>query len=363
MHKYPIKARFIIASPKSSIKPLSKAITSAFRLFYKQIENYENKCRFFTGVNTFWVIQNNSPIIDAMKKLNTRNKARSITTFDFSTLYTKLPHDKLLDVLHKLIDFCFNGGGLKYVTISRFGASWSKEPKDSKLCFSKQQLKDAVTYLISNCFFTVGSKIFRQIIGIPMGSDPAPFFANLFLYFYESKWMESLKKNDLIRARKLCNVFRFIDDLSAINDGGEFEKNYKEIYPVELELGRENVDSSEASFLDLQIKIEQGKFLVGLFDKRDNFPFKIVRMPFKSSNLPSNMFYSAIGAEILRIAKACNNVDAFLSSVKPLLCRMLKQGANNRRLSNVVRKFYNRHQVYFENIVVNVQELLSLIFP
>ena len=37
MHKSPIKARFIIASPKSSIKPLSQAITSAFRLFYRQI--------------------------------------------------------------------------------------------------------------------------------------------------------------------------------------------------------------------------------------------------------------------------------------------------------------------------------------
>ena len=33
MHNSPIKARFIIASPKSSIKPLSPAITSAFRIF------------------------------------------------------------------------------------------------------------------------------------------------------------------------------------------------------------------------------------------------------------------------------------------------------------------------------------------
>ena len=60
MHKSPIKARFIIASPKSSTKPLSRAITSAFHLFYIQIESYIDKCRFFSGVNTFWVVQNNS---------------------------------------------------------------------------------------------------------------------------------------------------------------------------------------------------------------------------------------------------------------------------------------------------------------
>ena len=195
-----------------------------------------------------------------------------------------------------------------------------------------------------------------------MGSDPAPFFANLFLYFYEDKWMDSLKRNDLIRARKLCNIFRFIDDLSALNDGGEFENNYRDIYPEELELGKENKDNYEASFLDLQIKIENGKFLVGLFDKRDDFPFSIVRMPYKSSNLPSNIFYSAIGAEILRIARASNNGDAFYSSVKPLIFRMMKQGANNHRLSNIIQKFYNRHQVYFKNVVVNSQELLFTIF-
>ena len=65
MHKNPIKARFIIDSPKSSIKLLSQAITSAFRLFYRQIESYNDKCRFFTGVNTFWVVQNNKPVTDA----------------------------------------------------------------------------------------------------------------------------------------------------------------------------------------------------------------------------------------------------------------------------------------------------------
>ena len=44
MYKAPIKARFIVASPKSKSKPLAEAITSAFQLFYKQIEVF--KCFF-----------------------------------------------------------------------------------------------------------------------------------------------------------------------------------------------------------------------------------------------------------------------------------------------------------------------------
>ena len=89
--------------------------------------------------------------------------------------------------------------------------------------------------------------------------------------------MNELKKKDLIRARKLCNIFRFIDDLNTINDAGEFENNYQHIYPEELELGKENSNNVDASFLDLDIKVKDGQFQVGLFDKRDAFPFTIVR--------------------------------------------------------------------------------------
>ena len=42
-------------------------------------------------------------------------------------------------------------------------------------------------------------------------------------------WMNKLKKNHLIKARKPCNIFRFIDDLNSINDGGKFESNYSNI--------------------------------------------------------------------------------------------------------------------------------------
>ena len=57
--------------------------------------------------------------------------------------------------------------------------------------------------------------------------------------------MNELKKNDLIKARKLCNVCRFIDDLNSINDGAEFESSYSNIYPKELQLGKENTDKND----------------------------------------------------------------------------------------------------------------------
>ena len=60
--------------------------------------------------------------------------------------------------------------------------------------------------------------------------------------------MNEFKKNDLIKARKLCNIFRFMDDLNSINDGGEFESSHSNIYLEESQLGKENTDKNEASF-------------------------------------------------------------------------------------------------------------------
>ena len=64
-----------------------------------------------------------------------------------------------------------------------------------------------------------------------MGSDPAPFIANLFLYYYENKWLLDTKKRDLLKARLFSNATRFIGDLCAINDHLEFNKNFKSKYP------------------------------------------------------------------------------------------------------------------------------------
>ena len=43
-----------------------------------------------------------------------------------------------------------------------------------------------------------------------------------------------------MRVRRFTNLFRFINDLVACSDGGEFERSYKDIYLPELELKKEN---------------------------------------------------------------------------------------------------------------------------
>ena len=93
-----------------------------------------------------------------------------------------------------------------------------------------------------------------------MGSDPALFFANLFLFYFDDKWVRNIQRSDLSRAHEFATIFRFIDDLLTMIDGGEFARSLEEIYPPERELNKENERTSNAAFLDLNIETDWVKF-------------------------------------------------------------------------------------------------------
>ena len=57
----------------------------------------------------------------------------------------------------------------------------SEQPKRYKL-WSCQKMCDALHYLLDNMFIRFGSKLYRQIVGIPMGTNCAPLVADLFCF-------------------------------------------------------------------------------------------------------------------------------------------------------------------------------------
>ena len=170
-----------------------------------------------------------------------------------------------------------------------------------------------------------------QVIGMPMESDSAPFFANLFLAQKEADWVKAQPKLGTISVQKINNPFRFINDFLSLDDDSTFENHYKDIYPTELKLKKENNSNSCASF-DIYIYIENGESHTKLFDKRDNFGFNIVRMPFYCSRVPNKMFYGSIGAEFLRISRGTSKIEDLSRTCKHLLSRMLKQNRQMRRI-------------------------------
>ena len=79
---------------------------------------------------------------------------------------------------------------------------------------------DALHYVLNNIFIRFGSKLYRQIVGIPSGTKLkcAPLVADLFLFCYERDFILSLSDNnqaDVIEA--FSSTFRYLDDLLNID--------------------------------------------------------------------------------------------------------------------------------------------------
>ena len=138
-----------------------------------------------------------------------------------------------------------------------------------------------IEFLVDNIYVRFGGQLFRQMVGIPMGTNCAPLLADLFLYSYENEFLDKLIKEG---KRKLARRFnlscRYIDDLISFNNK-RFKEFISDIYPKELTISETTESTSVASYLDLLFTRDRSNNITTkLYDKRDAFGFHIVNFPF-----------------------------------------------------------------------------------
>ena len=88
-----------------------------------------------------------------------------------------------------------------------------EKPKKDHAC-SGQNVYDALTYLLDNIFIRFGTKLYRQVVGIPIGTNCAPLAADQFLFCYERDFMISHSDDmqaDVIDA--FNTTTRYMDDI------------------------------------------------------------------------------------------------------------------------------------------------------
>ena len=162
---------------------------------------------------------------------------------------------------------------------------------------------EALTFLLDNTYIRFGSKLYRQIVGIPMGTNCAPLVADLFLFCYERDFMLSLSEDnqsDVIEA--FNSISRYLDDLLNI-DNNFFDSMVNRIYPSEIQLNKANVSDTEASFLNLHLSISDGFVQTKIYDKRDDFDFDIVNFPFLDRDVPRSTSYGVYISQLIRFAR------------------------------------------------------------
>ena len=91
---------------------------------------------------------------------------------------------------------------------------------------------------MENIYFRFGNKLYRQIVGIPIGTNCAPLVADLILFCYERDFITSLSDDNQADITEAFNsTSRYLDDLLNI-DNPYFEGMVNQIYPPELQLNK-----------------------------------------------------------------------------------------------------------------------------
>ena len=109
-----------------------------------------------------------------------------------------------------------------------------------------------------------------------MGTDCAPFLANLFLFAYEFRYLNNLlKEKNFTVLNKFYRCARYFDDLFLVNNNKFLASHKYDIYPKELDLTSDDKDDQNVHFLDLDILITGYGFSYRIYDKRDSFTFRL----------------------------------------------------------------------------------------
>ena len=364
LHKNPFKQRFIAGSSKCTTKHLSQLLTVILSTIKNGLFRYCDKVYETSGLNQMWLLKYSKKLLVNLK--DKKNKYKSIRTFDFSTLYTTIPHDKLKTRLSSLVKQAFlhkNGSRRYQYIVINHGLGYFSNNMDAKQKYTDDEIIKMINFLIDNIFVKFGEMTFRQTVGIPMGTNCAPLLADLFLYSYEAEFLQSLyKSGSKTLARRFNNTYRYIDDLLSL-DNPAISQYLAHIYPDELEIKETTESSNSASYLDLLLHIDMNGLHTKLYDKRDDFDFEIINYPYLSSNIPSAPAYGVYVSQLLRYCRACDSYEDFRIRHCALASKLVRQGYSENRLIRSFKKFYGRYGDIVNKYKTSVTQMLNDSIP
>ena len=232
-----------------------------------------------------------------------------MSTRDFNKMYTNISSPDLItrtcDVMHQSFALhgsnndppvlCFIARGAKYKWYTTSTLPNNHTTRRGETFFTEDQLCDYVETLVNNTFVAFGGRACRQVVGIPMGTNPGTHLANFYLFSYELEFITSLATAAATAAaasdysllavlKAFRNMVRFVDDILSIsNEFFEGRLKYSEVdsygikglYPDCLVLSLEQLSMKVVHFLDTAVfnslseNTQTYRLRLTISDKRD----------------------------------------------------------------------------------------------
>ena len=148
-----MKHRFIAGSSKGTTKQLSSLLTKILTVIKTGLEKYCSIKTSHTGVNNMWILKNSTNLLSLLSHLGV-HRATSIQTFDFSTLYTSIPHDLLTSRMNSIINnaFRYKNGATRYnhIKVGRNKSYFTSDPLNGDNKYTANDICKMIELLVDN---------------------------------------------------------------------------------------------------------------------------------------------------------------------------------------------------------------------
>ena len=112
--------------------------------------------------------------------------------------------------------------------------------------------------------------------------------------------------------------------------------------------------------MDLYLEFDDsGEISTKIYDKRDDFNFKVINFPNVCSNVPASPVYGVCISRLIRCPGAGGDCSDFLRCLLRLRSGLLDQGYRGIRLIRSLKKFIFRYQYLVEIYSVSAEKIIS----
>ena len=203
---------------------MSSLSTKILTIIKTGLEKYCSIKTSHTGVNNIWILKNSTNLLSSLGHLGV-HRATSIQTFDFSTLYTSIPHDLLMSRMNNIINNAFKhkNGATRYTHIKagRNKSYFTSDPFNGDNKYTANDICKIIEFLVDNIYVRFGGQLFLQMVGIPIGKTVSHYWLTCFSIPLKMSFsINSLRKakENLLESSTYHTVISMTLSLSIIKD-------------------------------------------------------------------------------------------------------------------------------------------------
>ena len=237
-----------------------------------------------------WICESSRELCEEVRTFNERGLGVRIHTGDVASMYTSIPW----------VDF---------QTALKSAVHWFPAYRHNTVL--EDWILKAAELLWQNTVFQLGNRLWRQTDGVPMGIHCGPVFANLYLAFYEKRYLQDF--DGLYR--------RYIDDIFVLHPSDDVVSHLIQAPGMNIAWAHSDVG---LSFLDVWFHIHEGKSEV-CFRPYEKVGNHHQYLPWTSSH-PLSVKKGMVKGELTRTAAISNREPYFLTWKTTFLSRLQSRG-------------------------------------